>query len=229
MNITGYALILFMAFQGLRVLSQTGEPVAHRAFGGIQPVISPDGNVIAVSLHGSICRMLRAGGTLTRLSRTEGMDTDPAWSPDGKQIAFINSSPALNLGRVRVIGAEDGSPVTVPKEIWARGQLQFHPDGKRLLGAFSASGQPGQLQWLELGTGTLTPVNIAALESHQRASMKWVLSPDGERILIATFQDMPGEQTGNNGPGADLWLVSAAGGEPKKLTRWPSRIYGLRW
>ena len=229
MNVTGYALILFMAFQGVRVLSQTGEPVAHRAFGGIQPAISPDGNVIALSLHGSICRMPRDGGTLTRLSRSEGMDTDPAWSPDGKQIAFINSLPAMNLGRVRMIEAEDGSARTVPKELWARGQLQFHPDGKRLLGAFSASGQPNQLQWLELATGELTPVKIEPLESYHRAWMRWALSPDGGTILFATFQDVPGEQSGNNGPAADLWQVSAAGGEPKKLARWPSRIFGLRW
>jgi TolB protein len=227
MNSPGCALIFLTAFQAMCVFSQT-DPVAHRAFGGIQPVLSPDGKRIALSLHGSICRLPSEGGTLTRLSRGEGTDTDPAWSPDGKQIAFINS-PAFNQGRVRVIAAEDGAPVSLPKQILARGQLQFHPDGKRLLGTFATSGQSGQLQWLELSTGTLTAVNIALLEPHQRASMKWTLSPDGERILMATFQDLPGEQGGNNGPGADLWLLSAAGGQPKKLIRWPSRIYGLCW
>src|SRR5687768_17636913 len=43
---------------------------------------------------------------------------------DGKQIAYINA-PAFNVGRVRMITAENGSPVALPKEILARGQLQF--------------------------------------------------------------------------------------------------------
>src|SRR5687768_9707978 len=104
MNSARYALIFFVVFPGMGALGQTEEAAAHRAFGGIQPVISADGKVIALSFQGSICRMPREGGTLTRLSRGEGTDTDPAWSPDGKQIAFINS-PAFNAGRVRVINA----------------------------------------------------------------------------------------------------------------------------
>jgi hypothetical protein len=75
----------------------------------------------------------------------------------------------------------------------------------------------------------LTPVNLARLEAHQRASMKWALSPDGATILLVTFQERPGEQAGNNGPSADLWRVPSAGGEPRKVARWPSRIYNLCW
>jgi TolB protein len=80
-----------------------------------------------------------------------------------------------------------------------------------------------------LSSGALSPVNVAPLDAYQRASMKWALSPDGATILFATFQDLPGEQSGNNGPAADLWRVPSTGGEPQKVIRWPSRIYGLCW
>ena len=172
--------------------------------------------------------MPSGGGTLTRLTRSEGWDVEPAWSPDGKQIAFINT-PGFNAGPLRLIAAENASPMKLPKEVLARGRLQFHPDGKRLLGTFASTGQPDRLQWFDLISGALTAVNIAPLDAHQRASMKWALSPDGTTILLATFQDRPGEQGGNNGPSADLWRVASAGGEPQKIVRWPSRIYGLCW
>jgi hypothetical protein len=212
----------------VNALAQGDQSVARRAFGGVQPALSPDGRVIALSYQGAICRMPSGGGTLTRLTRGEGWDAEPAWSPDGKRIAFINS-PGFNAGPLRLIAAEDGSPLKLPKEVLARGRLQFHADGTRLLGTFAATGQPDRLQWFDLTSGALTPVDIAGIESSQRASLKWALSRDGATILLVTFQDRPGEQTGNNGPSADLWRVASSGGEPQKITRWPSRIYNLCW
>jgi hypothetical protein len=208
--------------------AQSEDSITRRAFGGIQPILSSDGRFIALSYQGAVCRMPSGGGTLTRLTRSEGWDVEPAWSPDGKRIAFINSS-GLNAGPLRLLAAEDGSSVKLPKEVLARGRLQFHPDGTRLLGTLAATGPPERLQWFDLNSGALTPVNITQIEAHQRASMKWALSPDGATILFATFQDRPGEQTGNNGPSADLWRVPSAGGEPQKVARWPSRIYNLCW
>src|SRR5262245_42623946 len=64
---------------------------ARRAFSGIQPVLSPDGRQIAMSFQGAICRMPSQGSTLTRLTREEGWDVEPAWSPDGQRIAYINA------------------------------------------------------------------------------------------------------------------------------------------
>ena len=221
-------LAIFWGFSVIGASGQSDESVARRAFGGIQPALSPDGRVIALSCQGAICRMPSEGGTLTRLTRSEGWDVEPAWSPDGKQIAFINA-PGFSVGPLRLIAAEEGSPVKLPKDVLARGRLQFHPDGKRLLGMFALTGQPDRLQWLDLSSGELKPVGIASLDAPQRSSMKWALSPDGASLLLATFQDRPGEQGGNNGPSADLWRLASTGGEPEKVARWPSRIYGLCW
>ena len=221
-------LASLLAFVASTALAQFDESVARRAFGGIQPVLSPDGRTIALSYQGAIARLPSEGGALTRLTRGEGWDVEPAWSPDGKQIVFINA-PGFSTGPIRLIAAEAGSLVKLPKDVLARGRLQFHPDGKRLLGMFALTGQPDRLQWFDLNSGELTSVSIASIEAHQRGSMKWALSPDGATILLATFQDRPGEQTGNNGPSTDLWRVPSAGGEPQKVTRWPSRIYGLCW
>src|SRR5262249_19728819 len=96
-------------------------------------------------------------------------------------------------------------------------------------GMFALSGQPDRLQWFDLKAGTLTPLQLGWIDAAGRASMKWALSPDGASILLATFQDRPDEQTGNNGPGTDLWRAPSLGGEAEKLVRWPSRVYNLRF
>ena len=223
---TATAILLagVLSFRLLSAQDESADAVARHAFGGIHPTLSPDGRGIALSYQGAICRS--EGGTLTRLTRGEGWDVEPAWSPDGKRIAFINA-PGFNAGPLRLIAAEDGASVKLPKEVLARGRLQFHPDGKRLLGMFALKGQPDRLQWFDLDSGEMTSINMGSLDGNQRASIEWALSPDGATILFATFQDRAGEQTGNNGPSADLWRVSSAEGEPRKITRWPRRIYGM--
>jgi TolB protein len=217
-----------LSFACLCAPGQSAQETARRAFGPIHPALSPDGRLIALSFQGAVCRIPSEGGALIRLTRGEGWDIEPAWSPDGKWIAFINA-PGFNAGPLRLITAEDGSAVKLPKDLLARGRLQFHPDGKRLLGMFALTGQPDRLQWFDLNSGELTPIGISSLDANQRSAMKWALSPDGASLFVATFQDRPGEQTGNNGPSTALWRVSSSGGKPEKVTRWPSRIYALCW
>jgi TolB protein len=224
------ALLVFLNQLDTGQLLAAAESPASvwRSFGGVQSRLSPDGESIAVSFQGAICRLPRAGGTLTRLSRREGWDTEPAWSPDSRRIAFVNSANFF-LGQLRVIQAEDGSEVTLPIEVRARGKIEFHPDGRRLLGMFNATGQPDRLTWYDLSSGEVKPVEIQPLEAIHRDRMQWALSRDGQWILFTTFLDRPGEQGGNNGPQTDLWKVAAVGGEPQLITRWPSRIYNLCW
>jgi hypothetical protein len=175
-----------------------------RAIGAIQPRISPDGTRIAFSFQGSIWRIPREGGTMRRLTSGPGFDEHPAWSPDGKRLAYAS-------GRLRVIDAETGAALPGP-DVAAGGKLVFGPDG-RILGQFG-----GVLGWAG-AAAPLVPRRVAAFS----------LSPDGAQVAYATTQDVDGEQGGNDGPQADLWLVASAGGEPRRLTRFRSRIFDLWW
>ncbi|MGH7943460.1 MAG: CehA/McbA family metallohydrolase, partial [Opitutaceae bacterium] len=207
----------------------TLSPSARRAFGGIQPRVSPDGKWIAVSYQGAICRLPSEGGTLIRLTRGEGWDIDPAWSADGKRIVYINSTDFAR-GRLRVIDAIDGSPVARSLPGDCRGPLWVSPDGRRVLGKFNVAGGEMRAAWCDLDTGAVEPVaGLPDTHSMRGGRFALALSPDGKRILFAEHRDRKGEQFGNQGQEATLWRLPAHGGTPDRIVEWPARIHNITW
>jgi hypothetical protein len=196
---------------------------AWRAIGAIYPRISESGETIVFSYQGAIWRIPRQGGSMRRLTRLPGFDTEPAWSHDSKKIAYINSSN----GELNLIDAVSGLSVTLRDRVLAEGKLFFHPDGRRLLGNFrleTTPPQPQLLAWLDLEKGSLTEV----LNPSRRVEV-YGLSPDGERLAFISTRDVEGEQDGHDGPQVDIWTVPANGGKPQELARFRSRIFDLTW
>jgi hypothetical protein len=193
-----------------------------RAIGAIQPRLSADGSTVAFSYQGEIWTSARTGGTMTLLTPSQGFDTEPAWAPDGKRIAFVRS------GTVQVVEFPGGKEVPLPKSIavggtYAVNKLAFSSDGKRLLGAFRVD-QTNQLAWLDLEAGELTP--LFPVSSYFR----FALSSDGEWLVYTESPDQPGEQWGNNGSYTDLWKRAVRGSaKAEKLCRFPARIHDLCW
>jgi hypothetical protein len=207
--------------------SRTTTPPGRHAFGVIQPRLAPDGSAIAVSWQGAICRIPRAGGALTRLTHGEGFDTEPAWSPDGRRIAFVNS-PSMSGGTLKLINAVTGEEQPLPEAVSVGGtilyyKLEYHPDGQRILGMFRQDGRDYGLAWYDLQSGQVTSVARPGRWS------RYALSADGQRVAYTLTRDVDGEQGGNDGPQADILVVGSEGGEPQTLGRFPARIYDLCW
>src|SRR6516165_5131777 len=191
------------------------------ALGAIHPRISPDGKTIALSYQGAIWTLPAAGGVMTRLTDGAGFDHEPAWSPDGKSIAFVRG-PNQFGGELHVIDAVAGKDMALPKPIQVRGTYNFHkldfdPSGRRILGVLRTGGDDHGLAWYDLGSGEVTPLGVALSWSSRHS-----LSHDGKWIVYATVMDQPGQQGGNDGPQADLWKIPAHGGKPEKIVRFPS-------
>ncbi len=216
---------------GLLAAVQRPEPVreiavaATNAIGAIQPRVSPDGQTIAVSYQGALWTLPRAGGAMTRLTSESGYDIEPAWSPDGTRIAFVNSLRFGN-GDLRII-TRDGQDVPLKKRIEVLGTVLYQKvewlDDERLLGVLKVDGHSLEYGWVNLSTGetkTLAP------------SSNWgrfATSADGKWLAFTTTLDQPGQQTGNDGISADVWRVPTSGGEPEKLFRFSSRVHDLCW
>lgn len=193
------------------------------AIGAIHPRLAPDGKAVVFSWQGSLWINPLPEGPLQQLTSGPAYDIEPTWSADGKQIAYIHSPP-FTTGLLNVINVETKKAVPLPKRVIARGKLYFHPDGSQILGNFYLPTKKMGLSWYHLKTGALSPLHSPA------QYIQWLaLSGDGTTIAYATTQDITGEQTGNNGPRADLWQIPATGGRPEKIMQFPSRIYDLAW
>ena len=198
---------------------------AHRGLlaGAIFPRLSPSGETIAFSYQGALWRVPRAGGEMMQLTADVGFDVQPAWSPDGKRIAFINGRRSFQ-GPLLLISADNGRPLKLPAQVLAKDRLFFHPNGTQILGSFRQGGGGFSLCWFDLDTGKLGK-SLRPDVWGQR----FALSPDGKSIALATSQDIRGEQGGNNGPQCDLWIMPSQGGDRKSIVRFPGRVYEVEW
>lgn len=194
-----------------------------RSFGAIDACIDPSGEAIAFSYQGAIWRMPRGGGVMTRLTAGAGFDVAPAWSPDGKRIAYISSAEFAS-GRLRLMQAEDGAELTISRPLDARDKVEFDPSGARLLGRFREPGNDFVLAWFDVARGQLVPVSTGTTRFQSFA-----LSHDGKSIALHSTLDTPGQQTGNDGAENDVWVLPADGGTPRKVVRFPARIHSLCW
>src|SRR6185295_20095291 len=102
------------------------------------------------------------------------------------------------------------------------GKLYFHQDNQRVLGNFKREkSQSPVLAWLDLESGSITPV----VSPGRRPVEVFCLSQNAAQLAFVSTQDVDGEQGGHNGPEADIWTVSANGGDLRKLVRFRSRVF----
>lgn len=213
------------------ILALTGfasTAAAAEVAGLLTPRLSPDGEWIAVSHQGAIAKVRRTGGPLVVLTRDEGWDSDPAWSPDGSRIAYVNAPLTRTpTGSLRLLDARTGVALALPQPVQAGGPLWFHPDGRRLLARIGPTGT--RLGWVDLTTGGVAPLAFGEPDARM-AHQQWTpyaLSEDGSAIFFAVHPDRPDHQTGDNGAQAELFRAPAAGGAAQLVLRFTARIYGL--
>jgi Tol biopolymer transport system component len=159
---------------GLRRLSSL--PRELQRGGDVKPAWSPDGRWIAfardVPARGSdrlwLCRMRADGSGLRQLTGGPGpqsFDSSPAWSPDGRRIAFVRASaPAARLAWIYVASAGGGR-----EEALTQGAFDFAPawsaDGATLAYLHGLRGSvDGQLVLDTLAAPRAEATSIAAAD-----------------------------------------------------------------
>jgi Tol biopolymer transport system component/DNA-binding winged helix-turn-helix (wHTH) protein len=178
---------------------------------------SPDGNQIAFVVSRreenlGVYTMLIGGERPLRLTSNPG-DCCPAWSPDGRAVAFARDEkigysiyvvPALG-GTPKLIYT---NPIDFPEHIGFPSTFSWSPDGNQLA---ISSVRPG------LGRPAIFLLFLRDLSVHPITSpppdfSDWTpsFSPDGKAIAFIR----------SSGPGIvdDVYVVPASGGEARRLT-----------
>ncbi|MBN2886525.1 MAG: Tol-Pal system beta propeller repeat protein TolB [Chromatiaceae bacterium] len=124
----------------------------------------------------------------------------PAWSPDGRRIAYVsfeNQRPAiyvqeLSSGRRELVASYPG----------INSSPAFSPDGRRLAMTLSKDGNP-DIYVLDLASRTL-----ARLTDHYGIDTEPLFSPDGERLFF----------TSNRGGSPQIYQMPASGGAAQRVS-----------
>jgi Tol biopolymer transport system component len=171
---------------------------------------SPDGTRIAyTSYHvipldeasnaAEIYVMKADGSDRTRLTDNDAWDSQPAWSPDGAQIAFALTRDGNY--EIYVMGADGSNPVNVTNHESRDMRPRWTADGAQIRFLSNRSGQMALYAMEADGS------NVAPLMEEPGS----VWSPDGTKVLVA------------RGPGRDreIFVRRADGTEEVQLTDTP--------
>lgn len=137
-------------------------------------------------------------------------EVDPAWSPDGRQVAF--ASDRSGRYEVYITSAAGGPAKRLTSETGGATQPAWSPDGKIAFVRF----QPGALYVVPVTGGPARPL------SHDQADQSYpAWSPDGKQI--AFVRRSPGTSV------KEIWVMKADGTGRRQITHLEASVVSPTW
>lgn len=187
------------------------------------PALSPDGATLAFAWCGDIWSVPVKGGVAQRLTHHSAVEAMPAFSPDGKQIAFISDRERSKQVYVMPAGGGEARQLTWHTEGY---DLQeWMPDGKGLLVSITRD-----LSW------SARAARLAVLDVHERRAEQVLfddyasegsVSPDGRRVLFIREGEAWWRQGYRGSRAGQIWMLNRDEGSCVQLgsedveCRWP--------
>jgi Tol biopolymer transport system component/imidazolonepropionase-like amidohydrolase len=189
------------------------------------PVESPDGKRLVFSAFGHLYEMELPKGTPKRLTSGTDLEYSPAFSPDGRSIAYVTWNDK-DAGHVWVLAA-GGTPRRVTQEPAQYANPSFSPDGRSLVylkgsGATFRGGDPGdelwhEIHWSSSDGGPSHYVLAVKNRGQNRRMARPTFSADGQRIFYIDDEDGKPSEV----PKTTLSSVKLDGTDSRPHLRWP--------
>lgn len=187
---------------------------------------SPDGNQVAFSWHGEshgdfVDIYVKQIGVEKPLQITSnfGYNISPAWSPDGRYIAFLHvkhgERPGLYL--VPALGGPPRKLFDFEPSINCTPGLSWSPDGRYLLFPDRSADQPCSIRQFSVDDLRMKQITSPPVPSTGDYDAQY--SPDGTSIaFIRNTKDVE-----------DIYVIPVSGGSPRRLTFDNRLMTGLAW
>jgi len=222
--------------------------------GGV--ALSPDGKRVAYTVseekmekgkewesttHVWVAPIAGGPGQARQYTRGDKGASSPAWSPDGRYLAFLSNREKESERQVWFLWADGGEAWQVTTHKGGVSGFQFSPDSKKLL--LQATDQPGK----EEEEKKKVKDDTLVIDQDHRMTHLWLWdiekkegkrltegaftcsdvrwSPDGTQVSFIT-QPTP---KADDGDLTDIWILTAASGEKRKLIESDTPESNARW
>ncbi|MGI9627639.1 MAG: amidohydrolase family protein [Longimicrobiales bacterium] len=186
--------------------------------GARDATISPDGSRIALSILGKIWTMPIDGGPTTQVTYGPSWDTQPAWSPDGRFLAYASRTGAGSDLIVRTLATGHDRflhHISATTGHMRFGPVEFGPDGDHVYFVDMIYEHDAHVWRIPSGGGQ--PEQL----THAQDWHEWsfAVGPAGDRILVESGRYL----------GTDLYEIDIDDLSAQRLTATPERETSVAW